>query len=94
MANRISLTKSVFLLFSFFALSLISFGQAERMNDEFILQLKKGFSPVEAQAELNEWVINAALQGRNVVRLKIGDPFLFGRVYSYRCYCYSSMCWK
>jgi len=33
----------------------------------------------DAQAELNEWVINAALQGRNVVRLKIGDPFLFGR---------------
>lgn len=38
----------------------------------------------DAQAELNEWVINAALQGRNVVRLKIGDPFLFGRGYSYR----------
>lgn len=33
----------------------------------------------DAQAELNEWVINAALEGRNVVRLKIGDPFLFGR---------------
>ena len=33
----------------------------------------------EAQAELNEWVIDAALKGRNVVRLKIGDPFLFGR---------------
>ena len=38
----------------------------------------------DAQAELNEWVIDAALQGRNVVRLKIGDPFLFGRGYSYR----------
>ncbi len=52
MKNRISLTKSTFFLLSFFAVSLFSFGQAERMNNEFILQLKKGFSPVEAQAEL------------------------------------------
>eukprot|EP01039_Chlorochromonas_danica_P006751 gene6751-7461_t len=33
----------------------------------------------EAQDELNQWVLEAALQGRDVVRLKIGDPFLFGR---------------
>jgi len=33
----------------------------------------------EAQAELYEWVTEALLQDKNVVRLKIGDPFLFGR---------------
>eukprot|EP01031_Cornospumella_fuschlensis_P028183 gene28183-34031_t len=32
-----------------------------------------------AQEELNGWVIEAALAGKDVVRLKIGDPFLFGR---------------
>ena len=33
----------------------------------------------EAQKEIYEWVSAALRQGRNVVRLKIGDPFLFGR---------------
>lgn len=33
----------------------------------------------EAQDEINRWVIDAASEGRDVVRLKIGDPFLFGR---------------
>lgn len=32
-----------------------------------------------AQAELNEWGISALLQGKRVVRLKAGDPFLYGR---------------
>ncbi len=52
MANKISRTKSIFFLLSFFSFSLVSFGQAERMNNEFILQLKKGYSPIEAQEEL------------------------------------------
>lgn len=33
----------------------------------------------EAQEEIYDWVTQAALNGRDVVRLKIGDPFLFGR---------------
>ena len=33
----------------------------------------------EAQEEIYQWTKDAVLAGRNVVRLKIGDPFLFGR---------------
>jgi uroporphyrin-III C-methyltransferase len=33
----------------------------------------------EAQDEIYEWTKEAILEGKNVVRLKIGDPFLFGR---------------
>jgi len=33
----------------------------------------------EAQREINKWVLDAVEAGGNVVRLKIGDPFLFGR---------------
>jgi uroporphyrin-III C-methyltransferase len=33
----------------------------------------------EAQEEIYDWTKEAVLAGRNVVRLKIGDPFLFGR---------------
>ena len=32
-----------------------------------------------AQDSLNEWGIDALRAGRRVVRLKVGDPFLFGR---------------
>ena len=33
----------------------------------------------EAQEEIYQWTKDAVIAGRNVVRLKIGDPFLFGR---------------
>jgi len=33
----------------------------------------------EAQDEIYEWAKEAVLRGENVVRLKIGDPYLFGR---------------
>lgn len=33
----------------------------------------------EAQDELNTWCIDALREGKTVARLKIGDPFLFGR---------------
>ena len=33
----------------------------------------------EAQEEIYKWIYDAVIDGRNVVRLKIGDPFLFGR---------------
>lgn len=32
-----------------------------------------------SQEQLHRWMVEAALAGRSVVRLKIGDPFLFGR---------------
>lgn len=40
---------------------------------------KKPGCAEEAQDEINTWVIEAVLAGRKVVRLKIGDPLLFGR---------------
>eukprot|EP01041_Mallomonas_annulata_P000514 gene514-987_t len=33
----------------------------------------------EAQDEIFEWVKQGIVEGQNVVRLKIGDPYLFGR---------------
>ena len=33
----------------------------------------------EAQEEIYQWTKDAVLAGKHVVRLKIGDPFLFGR---------------
>jgi uroporphyrin-III C-methyltransferase len=40
---------------------------------------KKPGCAEEAQQEIYEWMSEAVKQGKNVVRLKIGDPFLFGR---------------
>ena len=40
---------------------------------------KKGSSPSITQKEINDLVIERARRGRTVVRLKGGDPFIFGR---------------
>ena len=47
---------------------------------EFIYAGKKGgVKHTHTQAEINEMLIDRALSGRLVVRLKGGDPFIFGR---------------
>lgn len=61
---------------------------ADRLISKEILSLitcelrianKKPGCAEEAQDEIYKWIFDAVTAGRNVVRLKIGDPFLFGR---------------
>ncbi|KAI8811770.1 tetrapyrrole methylase [Cladochytrium replicatum] len=33
----------------------------------------------EAQREINKWIVNGVLEGKEVLRIKGGDPFVFGR---------------
>jgi uroporphyrin-III C-methyltransferase len=40
---------------------------------------KRGGKPSTPQAEIDALLVEQALQGRQVVRLKSGDPFIFGR---------------
>jgi uroporphyrinogen III methyltransferase/synthase len=40
---------------------------------------KRGGQPSPAQAEINQLLVKLSLAGRRVVRLKSGDPFIFGR---------------
>jgi|1185.fasta_scaffold03732_3 uroporphyrin-III C-methyltransferase len=40
---------------------------------------KRAGEPAIAQDEINAWMIRAARSGQRVVRLKCGDPFVFGR---------------
>ena len=49
------------------------------INCEFIKMGKRGGQASASQSEINEQLINACLQGKRVVRLKAGDPFIFGR---------------
>src|SRR5210317_1483076 len=49
-------------------------------DSEFIYAGKKGGGKhTHTQAEINEMLIDRALSGRTVIRLKGGDPFIFGR---------------
>jgi uroporphyrin-III C-methyltransferase / precorrin-2 dehydrogenase / sirohydrochlorin ferrochelatase len=40
---------------------------------------KKGYGPACKQSDINRLIVELALQGKRVVRLKGGDPLLFGR---------------
>jgi uroporphyrin-III C-methyltransferase len=40
---------------------------------------KRGGQPSTSQAEINQMLVNHCQQGQQVVRLKSGDPFVFGR---------------
>ncbi|MBW4485376.1 MAG: uroporphyrinogen-III C-methyltransferase [Tildeniella torsiva UHER 1998/13D] len=40
---------------------------------------KRGGQPSTAQSDINQLLVRLALEGRQVVRLKSGDPFIFGR---------------
>ena len=52
--HKIYFQKTILTFLGVFAFSFLSFGQAARMNNEFILQLKKGFSPAQAEQELTQ----------------------------------------
>jgi hypothetical protein len=54
MMHKIYFQKTILTFLGVFAFSFLSFGQAARMNNEFILQLKKGFSPAQAEQELTQ----------------------------------------
>lgn len=43
---------------------------------------KRGGQPSKAQAEIDQLLVDLCLQGKQVVRLKSGDPFVFGRAAS------------
>jgi uroporphyrinogen III methyltransferase / synthase len=50
-----------------------------RPGCEFIYAGKKGGRPCRPQSEIDETLVRLALEGKTVVRLKGGDPFIFGR---------------
>jgi uroporphyrin-III C-methyltransferase len=50
-----------------------------RTGAEMVPVGKRGGRKSVAQTEIEEWMIQAARAGRFVVRLKGGDPFVFGR---------------
>ena len=63
MTHSFSLSKSLLIFVAFFSFANVTFGQAARMNNEFILQLKKGYTPEDAEQELvnHFWKLKVAL---------------------------------
>ena len=58
---------------------LISKEILDMITCELLIAKKRPGCADEAQDEIYQWVEDAVLKGKNVVRLKIGDPLLFGR---------------
>ena len=58
---------------------LVSSEILQLVNCELRIARKAPGCANEAQNEIYDWVREGVLSGKNVVRLKIGDPFLFGR---------------
>ncbi|WP_030439696.1 uroporphyrinogen-III C-methyltransferase [Actinoplanes subtropicus] len=50
-----------------------------RPDVEFVDAAKIPYGPAKAQEEINRILVERALEGRFVVRLKGGDPYVFGR---------------
>jgi uroporphyrin-III C-methyltransferase/precorrin-2 dehydrogenase/sirohydrochlorin ferrochelatase len=50
-----------------------------RPEVEFVDAAKVPYGPAAAQEEINRILVDRALEGKFVVRLKGGDPFVFGR---------------
>lgn len=58
---------------------LISQEILDMITCELLIAKKRPGCADEAQDEIYQWVHDAVIKGKNVVRLKIGDPLLFGR---------------
>jgi siroheme synthase len=58
---------------------LVSSEILQLVDCELKIAKKRPGCAEEAQQEIYDWMATAVKEGRNVVRLKIGDPFLFGR---------------
>jgi uroporphyrin-III C-methyltransferase len=50
-----------------------------RPGCEHVFAGKKGGRPCRPQSEIDQMLVRLALEGKTVVRLKGGDPFVFGR---------------
>lgn len=77
--GRAALAAADVVLFDYLANPLLL--EHARPDAETLFVGKKGFTPYASQDEINALIVHKALEGggRTVVRLKGGDPFVFGR---------------